>query len=696
MQLKANKFYKWFVTALLVTLAILAICSLTIRLYSEQIIISGIKHIHKQTGTEIKIDSYDFYPEALTLYGVTITQPQIIKIDKINVSLSFNPFSTQVITIPTIEIYAANAKIQIDDNKNSIIKSLIDFLSKSDTNVQVNQFLNFTPYFALKSWLENTLFIFHKPKISIKYSQSNIIATSKLTSIKIDTTDKKLEIYTDDTVINGQSIGLLKGRIQIGAKRILSIILKGRDSSQNLWELYAKGKVRKVGFNTHILLKSMPDIIKNNLLFANNLINPEKIKVDIKTKVTWPSTDNFNILGSITTSNLKLFHPTLSDTTIGPFTLDTKFSSIIDLKNNLFSILNSKVNLSSTNSGQTENKNQLTGKLILTGSFNKPTSPYGIWNGRIEIPTTQCEKILNTIPPSFIPKLNNFTLSGFYSLNASFRLDTAHLDNYFFQTNRQRFSCKVQSTPEKYSKNKLSAPFTFERQTSKDQILSFNLSPFSTNFAPISEINKSVLVAAIAAEDAGFWRHKGVDLEALGLAFKTNLKENRLAVGASTITMQTVKNLFLSTQKTLSRKVQELFLAWHLDHILKKDRILEIYLNIIEFGPNIYGISEAAHHYFGKQPSNLNLKEAAFLVSLLPNPKMRFKQYCNEKPTSNYHKLILDKLSQVHTQGRISFNQYVYAVETPLQFSRNSLELKKQCQKIGQIAKNDVGILTPQ
>ncbi|HEY7955516.1 MAG TPA: biosynthetic peptidoglycan transglycosylase, partial [Polyangia bacterium] len=112
-------------------------------------------------------------------------------------------------------------------------------------------------------------------------------------------------------------------------------------------------------------------------------------------------------------------------------------------------------------------------------------------------------------------------------------------------------------------------------------------------------------------------------------ALQQNLQRGYFRLGASSITMQMVKNTLLSREKTLSRKLQEMFLTWYLEHSLTKERILEIYFNVIEFGPGIYGIGRAAHHYFGKSAKDLEPQEAAFFSSILPSPKRRYIQYCH-------------------------------------------------------------------
>jgi membrane peptidoglycan carboxypeptidase len=127
----------------------------------------------------------------------------------------------------------------------------------------------------------------------------------------------------------------------------------------------------------------------------------------------------------------------------------------------------------------------------------------------------------------------------------------------------------------------------------------------------------------VAAEDGGFYHHRGFDLEGFNYALIRNLKDKKLGRGGSTITMQLVKNVYLNRNKTLSRKGEEALIVWLIEsqRLLEKERILEIYLNIIEWGPDIYGVTEAAEFYFEKDPADITLNEAIFLTSIIPRPK---------------------------------------------------------------------------
>lgn len=121
-------------------------------------------------------------------------------------------------------------------------------------------------------------------------------------------------------------------------------------------------------------------------------------------------------------------------------------------------------------------------------------------------------------------------------------------------------------------------------------------------------------------EDASFYQHKGIDFEELKAAIKKNWQKGEYARGASTITQQLAKNLYLSTEKSIIRKVKELLITLRLEKDLHKDRIFELYLNVIEWGPGIFGVEMAAEHYFNKAVGQLTLEEIVRLVAVIPQP----------------------------------------------------------------------------
>lgn len=148
------------------------------------------------------------------------------------------------------------------------------------------------------------------------------------------------------------------------------------------------------------------------------------------------------------------------------------------------------------------------------------------------------------------------------------------------------------------------------------------LCPRDATYTPYNQISPDVINAVVASEDAAFFFHQGFDWNELKASLTTNLQNRGYKRGGSTITQQLAKNVFLGKEKSLLRKLREAALTLDIERRFTKNQILERYLNVVEFGPNLYGIRAAAHFYFKKEPRDLHVLEASFLAFLLPNPKV--------------------------------------------------------------------------
>jgi monofunctional glycosyltransferase len=174
-----------------------------------------------------------------------------------------------------------------------------------------------------------------------------------------------------------------------------------------------------------------------------------------------------------------------------------------------------------------------------------------------------------------------------------------------------------------------------------------------SSWVPFDQISKEAREAIVISEDALFWTHDGFDYEQIKDAVEDHFEKGKKLRGASTITQQLVKNLFLTKDKTLSRKAKEALITKELEDKVKKKKILETYLNIIEYGEGIYGIKAASNHYFGKHPSELNAKEGAFLAMLLPNPKKHSSSFRKKELTPFAKKRINDILHKMKATHKI-------------------------------------------
>ena len=140
-------------------------------------------------------------------------------------------------------------------------------------------------------------------------------------------------------------------------------------------------------------------------------------------------------------------------------------------------------------------------------------------------------------------------------------------------------------------------------------------------WVPYNRISNHLKRAVVASEDANFAEHDGVDWDALLKAYEKNQRRHKIAGGGSTITQQLAKNLFLSGSRSYIRKGQELVIAWMLEAVLDKRRILEIYLNVVEYGRGVFGAEAAARHYYKTSAAKLGPEQAARLAVMLPNPR---------------------------------------------------------------------------
>ncbi len=159
----------------------------------------------------------------------------------------------------------------------------------------------------------------------------------------------------------------------------------------------------------------------------------------------------------------------------------------------------------------------------------------------------------------------------------------------------------------------------------------------------LKSVSPWLVRAVTISEDDNFWNHEGFDFEGMRVAFLRNLEEGRFAAGGSSITQQLAKNLYLTPDKDISRKIKEAVLAIRLESALSKRRILEIYLNVIEWGDGIYGIAAAAKHFYGVAPADLTAEQAARLVAVLPAPR-KYSPVSGSRYVSNRANIFLSRM----------------------------------------------------
>jgi monofunctional biosynthetic peptidoglycan transglycosylase len=163
-----------------------------------------------------------------------------------------------------------------------------------------------------------------------------------------------------------------------------------------------------------------------------------------------------------------------------------------------------------------------------------------------------------------------------------------------------------------------------------------------------NQISNHLKRAVIAAEDSRFTEHNGFDWEGIQKAYEKNLKKGKIVAGGSTISQQLAKNLFLSSKRTPWRKIQEVIITVMLETVMSKQRILEIYLNVIEWGNGVFGAEAAAKHYYKSNAKSLNTFQSAKLASMIPNPRF-YDQHQNTRYLSRKTNTIVSRMRLVNT-----------------------------------------------
>jgi monofunctional biosynthetic peptidoglycan transglycosylase len=185
-------------------------------------------------------------------------------------------------------------------------------------------------------------------------------------------------------------------------------------------------------------------------------------------------------------------------------------------------------------------------------------------------------------------------------------------------------------------------------------------------WVPLSNISPYLIKAVLIAEDDKFWRHEGFDYEAIRKAIERDLKAKRLKFGGSTLSQQLARNLYLSPEKSLLRKMSEALITWRMEKALSKKRILELYLNVLEWGEGIFGIEAASRHYYGKPSSELTPFEATRLAAILPSPKrynpLGDQSYVTTRANDIYNimtqrGIIAPEYEEVNGDGESSFTE---------------------------------------
>lgn len=227
-----------------------------------------------------------------------------------------------------------------------------------------------------------------------------------------------------------------------------------------------------------------------------------------------------------------------------------------------------------------------------------------------------------SLPTGLFESLKGIKTTGELSYQMRFGINPDLPDSLMFHSQLKGHQFKIKSYGnENFSM--MSGSFSHEVRENDRLIRTITVGPENPVFTPLESVSPLLVNAIMICEDANFFHHRGFSEKAFRQSIVTNIKQKRFARGGSTISMQLVKNIYLSRNKTISRKIEEALIVWLIENnrLVSKERMMEVYLNIIEWGPGIYGVGEATDFYFTKKPDALTLDESIYLASIIPRPK---------------------------------------------------------------------------
>lgn len=241
---------------------------------------------------------------------------------------------------------------------------------------------------------------------------------------------------------------------------------------------------------------------------------------------------------------------------------------------------------------------------------------------KLKIPKMKAQDFIESLPTGLFQHFEGMEAQGNFSYALNFEYNDHKPKDIIFDSRLKPENLKITKYGEA-NLNKINSGFTYRAIDNGVLQRPILIGDGNWNYTPLSEISPFMQKCVLTSEDPSFYSHRGFINEAFKESIAKNIKTKKFSRGASTISMQLVKNIFLTREKTLSRKLEEILLVYILEnnHISSKDRMLEVYFNIIEWGPNIYGIGEASQFYFQKRASDLNLNECLFLAIIIPSPK---------------------------------------------------------------------------
>ncbi len=299
-----------------------------------------------------------------------------------------------------------------------------------------------------------------------------------------------------------------------------------------------------------------------------------------------------------------------------------------------------------------------------------------IYKLKVAIPKMKAQDFIASLPDGLFTHFQGMEAEGNFEYKLNFMFNKNKPDQLIFDSNLKKENLKITKYGEA-NLNKLNGEFIYRAIINNVLQRPVLVGSSNPNYTPLDQISPYLQKCILTSEDPSFLSHHGFINEAFKQSILKNIRTKKFSRGASTISMQLIKNVFLTREKTVSRKMEEILLVYILENnrIASKERMLEVYFNIIEWGPNVYGIGEAAQFYFQKKPADLTLKECLFLATIVPKPKKFMWQFDTEGKLKSFANQQQKFLSNLMLRRGILITEDTIGQSIPLQISGNARSL---------------------
>lgn len=260
-----------------------------------------------------------------------------------------------------------------------------------------------------------------------------------------------------------------------------------------------------------------------------------------------------------------------------------------------------------------------------------------IYKLKIDIPNMKAQDFISSLPDGLFTNFQGMQASGSFDYKLDFMFNKNKPNTIIFDSKLNKENLRITKFGQA-NLNKLNGEFVYRAIIKNVLQRPVLVGAANPDYTPLNQISSYLRKCVLTTEDPSFFSHRGFITEAFKQSIIKNIKTKKFSRGGSTISMQLIKNVFLTREKTISRKMEEILLVYLLENnrIASKERMLEVYFNIIEWGPNVYGIGEASRFYFQKNPSDLTLNECLFLATIIPSPKKFMYQFDNQGNLKGY------------------------------------------------------------